>query len=471
MRRGYFFTTPFSNATLNASRALGIHQHYQWRFHSNIFSFKDYSSLCVNEFCRYDKNPNVTGYLLLQKDVKKDSRNAQVYQFDFQESFDSRDKSQKFPLTSTRIYNGNYYYITPAVKKISRITAYEDTQGTTILEGQTSKRDAMIGYPACEINFQPKRGFPQHYTFYPMIPKNAGLTNPISIPRIVNTPEGKRIHKHKDGYCKSKQAIKITSSRIRAREKITKRDPDQNTVMNQKAVDAYSQCAREYQSILNPTLFQILMYCANILHRSTLRAMKKRGEKISQKEIERYLNEQDIRPEWLHLYGFAYDDDPQSEDNLGAARAKDNTRMLLLERLIKWIALNIPHTQNELFGYFDMLLDSEVIEHIDLNISSKLNGTTVDVHQKIDPLVLNPNTIRASDLAGLVGIITLLLQSKRPQLLETVTIKPSPNIVIPQFADTHCSFFEFDKVISRDKSQRVSEYLDENRKSVLCNKR
>jgi hypothetical protein len=138
------------------------------------------------------------------------------------------------------------------------------------------------------------------------------------------------------------------------------------------------------------------------------------------------MRERLFRPEFLHLLAFVFYANSQDKNNLGAALACHNTSMMLLERLIKWLATEIITSQNSVEGRFDYVLDTEILDRIYYQATSKVRGFQFNLKQIIDACPQNPGVIPASDLGGLTNLMYLLLQNEKPALTQPVKISPPP---------------------------------------------
>lgn len=115
---------------------------------------------------------------------------------------------------------------------------------------------------------------------------------------------------------------------------------------------------------------------------------------------------------------------PQRVDNLGAARACHNTDMMVLERSLKWFALNVANSVCLENTKRKRFLDTKVDEYIYFFIAITFNNTKIRVTQEIDALEKNPQYAKASDLAGLIGTLVQLVNGVSPVRQEKVKILP-----------------------------------------------
>lgn len=398
---------------------------------------KQFFELCENIYARFGSNPSVTNYVLLQHDPKKPDTGLACH-FSFDEIVGTPgywlNKSEAAEEESPSLIS------VPDVRPATKLKGYQDSYGDITLHGETLDHTQMIGRPLCNIEWTPKLGVSQNYTFYAMksVKKISAAPKPIS--RLNDSLDAKKIFHEKTGQHKECRGLKVKTADVPKRCAILNRNPDQNRVMGFPAVQEYANCAETYKSFLNPALTAMLLHVANIMHLSTLRSKDAKGIPVSDDTRKIAHRDRLHRAEWLHLMSYGLhpmNKDPQHENNLGAARACDNTRMMLLEYTVRWFALNAPTTKCRLSGRFDLLLDTDVIDTITLIALLSVNKAECKLTQKIDALLLNPELIHSSDLAGLITLISFLLQNKKP-LSQVVEISSSTTLSVP----TKQQFFE-----------------------------
>lgn len=188
------------------------------------------------------------------------------------------------------------------------------------------------------------------------------------------------------------------------------RNPVQNKVMGESAREAYENFCEKLADELNPE-------------------MKKRLKRAYEADIKDSFKINSFRPEWLHAKGWSLmpmSIDPQTKDNLAAGPKWANTQMMLLERIIKWFALNDPKSVLTIKPKFDMLLDSDLIEHIDFQVKIQIKGRYVELMQHIDVFLQYPQFPKASDLAQGAGITHSILYNIDPVSQQEVIKKPIP---------------------------------------------
>ncbi|WP_412755355.1 PDZ domain-containing protein [Legionella longbeachae] len=197
---------------------------------------------------------------------------------------------------------------------------------------------------------------------------------------------------------KGGDVLTVEHDSVPQRDLIKTRTPDQNTVMGESARDAYEHFFDKMTSELHPE-------------------MKKRLQRAFKADIKDNFYKNSFRPEWLHLKGWSLmpmSMNPQTKDNLGAAPKWANTQMMILERIIKWFAINAPDSLLTIKPRFEMLLDSEVVKHIDFDVKIKIKERYVELMQSIDPFLAYPLFPKASDLAQGAGVTYNILNKIDP---------------------------------------------------------
>lgn len=386
-------------------------------------------NLCENTYSRFKQNPFSTTPLLLQYDDKKPY--GVVSQYSFEKIAPMVGAYERIVMDAKKdtqkVVSIDVPWIHPAID----ISGFKDLNGDIILQGYILDRMAVNGRPLCKIVHTPKSGPSQQYILYALQPKTDQLS-PITIPRFRQSEEAKQIKKQKSGTFKTGNQPSIDAKSVAMRMAITTRTPDQNKVMGLRAVDEYSHCVEQYEDILYPPLKKMLLHSSQIMHLSTLEAMQKRSEKIPAEVKMIAYRDRLLRTEWLHLiafFSYPMHKEPQKSSNLGAARACINTRMLLLEYLTRWYALNMPNYRTSLSCRFDLLLDTNVIDKIKLSATIDANGAQCKLTQTIDPLTINPEQISGSDLAIAVTSVKMLLEKATPLSKQTVKLDQSASVV------------------------------------------
>jgi S1-C subfamily serine protease len=196
---------------------------------------------------------------------------------------------------------------------------------------------------------------------------------------------------------KGGEELVIDSESVRMRDANPTRKPDQNTVMGESARDAYEAFMESMTEELSPKAKEVLKRAVDAPLRNAF-----------------YSN---YRPEWLHAEGFSLtpmSKNPQRKDNLGAAPKWANTEMMVLERLAKWFALNIPGAYVSIKPHFEMLLDSELIKNIKFEVTVKEKNRFIRFLQDIDPIIKYPLFRKPSDLAQSTAITHRILKGIKP---------------------------------------------------------
>jgi len=217
---------------------------------------------------------------------------------------------------------------------------------------------------------------------------------------------------------KGGEPLVVHHESVPQRDLIKTRTPDQNTVMQESARDAYENFFDSMSDELHPEL-------------------KKRLQRAFTADIKAGLFKNSFRPEWLHAYGWSLmpmDKNPQIPGNLGAAPKWANTQMMILERIVKWFALNSPESLLSIKPKFEMLLDSELIQHIDFDVKLQIKNKYVQLMQKIDPFLSYPLFPKSSDIAQGTAITHHLLTGVGPiseQQVSQIGDTTMPKVTLP----------------------------------------
>lgn len=200
--------------------------------------------------------------------------------------------------------------------------------------------------------------------------------------------EGKKIKGGKE-YVVDHESVAI-------RETNNKRNPDQNKVMEHRAIEAYQDFLEMFKDVLSDKFKKILQEAVKADLHSKFGSNK--------------------RPEWLHAVGFSLtnkNDNPQVKDNLGAGPKWANTHMMVLERVLKWFALHRPNSYLTLKPEFEMLLDSELIKRVKFEITVEEKNQFVKLLQDLDPFSYKPYP-KASDLMQLTAGVYSMIHGVKP---------------------------------------------------------
>jgi DNA polymerase III epsilon subunit-like protein len=200
----------------------------------------------------------------------------------------------------------------------------------------------------------------------------------------------------------------LNAKDVRTRDGIP-RNTDQNEVMGQSAIDAYSDLLKNWKDYLSPKLILILK-----------RAIEAKLFASPEKEF---------RPEWLHriahslsLISDKEEDNPQQKSNLGSAGACANTEMMILERIAKWFSLSEETATVTLTSLFEMLLGTEVIRKIHFEVTVAMKDQFIRLIQDIDVFKEYPAFLKTSDLAQTVAIIDAIFNNEAPISTEKVEV-------------------------------------------------
>ncbi|CAM3013373.1 protease DO [Legionella steigerwaltii] len=334
------------------------------------FTAKDFSFLSENEHSRYAPNSKKIGHAVITRENDK----TVALQYELPQTEDDEE--------------------TPTVRPLENIEAIEPYRGMHRFRAQTpdghtpmyAKRFiyGKVGENEDEEPIQiacfspsPEEGKPP---FWGSIKETPLLSDKLSksVKRDLKKDLEEMGQITKGGY-----DLTVDHESVPQRDLIKTRTPDQNTVMEESARDAYEHFFDKMTDELHPE-------------------MKKRLQRAFKADIKDNFYKNSYRPEWLHLYGWSLmpmDKDPQVKENLGAAPKWANTQMMILERIVKWFAINAPESLLTIKPKFEMLLDSELVKHIDFNVRIKMKERYVELIQKIDPFLAYPLFAKASDLA------------------------------------------------------------------------
>jgi hypothetical protein len=205
--------------------------------------------------------------------------------------------------------------------------------------------------------------------------------------------------------------LRIDPASVPYRKEIKVRKPDQNTVMGQSAVNAYADFLEGYSDVLRDDVRKLMSESVSAPLRDQFYSCK--------------------RTEWLHLYGFGLtpkDYSPQVEENLGAAPKWANTEMMVAEYIVQWIAQHVH--KNKIAGVeiditpvFEMILNTEIVKHIDYKTKTSFNNRSIQTHQSIDPFT--PLLYRKKcDVAFGSLIVSKVLSGAVPDRVLNVSLGP-----------------------------------------------
>ncbi len=390
------------------------------------FTPAKFAKLCDNEYSRYEPNSDVIAHAVIR-------HNQPTTQL-----------SGQFPLPDELFESSGV----PMVGHLTDIKKISLDNGKSTLFGQVGKT-TMLSRRSYEIHIDRNDAEAEIYTFHTFSPKKNSKTqqdrsffyDTSKVQRFNNTEEAEAvIAEHAPQNRKTSDKLVIFNEHVKERIKVKYRKPDQNTVMgrhhhdkelrrrqqrhrkatrntnaqlnltpptgrkNRSAVNEMADFVNEYENVLTDDMIRLLNESANAPLNQTPAGQ--------------------ARAEWLHRHSHNLHPlhiDPQHENNLGAASKRYNTEMMILERTVQFFALNIPQATCKIHAEFDMLLDSEIIDKIDFSVFIQLAGIKIQLIQHIDTFQKEPQNVKSSDLASLVGILHHLIQKSEPRSIQPVT--------------------------------------------------
>lgn len=212
-----------------------------------------------------------------------------------------------------------------------------------------------------------------------------------------------KLENEKQPKRKGGKELAIEPESVWERDKIKVRKPTQNEVMKQSACEAVQAFYKEMKSKLTDDFIKVLEKSINAPLKDVFKS--------------------NSRDEWLHLYAHSLtpmSQDPQRKDNLAAAPKWANTEMMLLERVVKWFALNRPETFQSIKADFQMLRKTELAKHISYMVTIEDKEKWVKFIQNIDPFQKFPLYRKATDLAQTVAITQSYLNGVEPVSQQTI---------------------------------------------------
>ncbi|GEM_PF-4962455 len=407
-----------------------------------------YAKLCENEYCRYIPNSDVIGHALLDEQ-------GHAIQFTLP------DRTQNLAA--------------PMVGELRSLTKFDLPNNKATLFGFVGETP-MISRRAYAISVAQNQEEPISYTFYPLSPKKNPITqedrsiiyDSAPVMRFQDTDEAQHEVAHIPRRCKAGNELQIKNEDLPVRM-LQKRSPDQNTVMgrhhlaqavvqarqtirrernqeidipvprtaSRNAVTEMSECLDHYRDILSDDMIQIL--------ERSIRAPFNSSEAGQ------------ARGEWLHreshnLHPLTID--PQRADNLGAAEKRYNTEMMIGERTVQFFAFNVPQSRNTIKCDFDMLLDSDVVDYIHFFVCIQLAGFTFKITQHIDCFQKEPQCVKASDLASLVGILFCLMHKQAPRSVQDIE-RGRTDASIARFAGNFLAVRREEAQVREDSEERL----------------
>lgn len=392
----------------------------------HAFTANDFKQLAANEHARYMPNAKKIGHAV----ILKDGDNTLAYQYPI--PIDNTDPAM------------------PQLRPLLKIEEFEPFRGMTryraespngtkmyakrFIFGELGKDDATTTIQiAC---FSPTNKAGNQLPFWGSTKETPVFSSVLS--EKMQKDLKKELSEIKPVF-KGGDIQEVQHTSVPKRDLIATRNPTQNKVMGESARDAYESFFDTMSDELNPE-------------------MKARLKRAFQADIKGGLFINSYRPEWLHLYGWSLtpiDENPQTKDNLGAGPKWANTQMMVLERIVKWFALNSPESLLTIQPKFDMLLDSDLIKHIDFNVKIQIKNKYVKLMQSIDPFLAYPMFPKASDLAQGAAITYDLLNKVKPVSKQEV-IRPGMKPIEKAAESSSSSSLDF-VVIKKKPSGLVSD--------------
>lgn len=406
-----------------------------------------YADNCLNKYRRFPDNSRVVAYVVLQSFPDKPSQAIQ---------FPTPTVVAKQPLSPDKISPFVEHTVVPAVSFLSgEMHAYE------LPNGQLSVRGKKVGAHSWlrsrrSYNFQISNedSAPVSYTFYACSPKKWNESDYFDMPvkRFLETDEAKAIIAEK-GMCRESGSVKLSKPDILERDKIVTRNPDQNKTVGESAVISVRNFHDKYGHICTNE-FKALMKAGFEARLATqIKPIKERIDRIQQEmvkpentlaivkimqdtilqlkqEIRKIVEESRLRFE--HLHGESYrhtpmKDNPQRINNLGAGMAYVNTKMMIFEGVAKWFELNVPNIDVRTYRDWEKIFDSNVLNYIRcFSVLIRYESYTIKLTQEIDMYLENPEYAKASDMAGLVGILCMMIQNITPLFSQSISIHTQP---------------------------------------------
>lgn len=381
---------------------------------SVTYHYPHFHALSQNEYSRYAKNSAHIGFVL-EENGKRDCDSTTVFQY----------PTHCFEKPTGFTADGD---LAPMVLPISQLVSVKLPNGEMGMQGfaGTEKMNARRRYHfTISADDEPSK----EYTFYPMSPLgNApAFFGPMPLAKKFNDTEEGQALKQMPTKKKESDDLVVKNEDVPTRALQTTRTPDQKTVMGSSAVDFYRACIDQYRGGLSVELVQLMERAFAVMHLQTLAAKERKHEPIDPEVRSAAFRDRLIRPELLHRHSYTLhpmNQDPQTKDNLGAARLCHNTAMMILERTVRWFALHVPQSSSRLNCQFTMLLDTEVISHIYFVVMIAINNIHIQIKQEIDALEKNPQFVKASDLAGLVAVLAQLINHAQAASVDSVPILP-----------------------------------------------
>ncbi|WP_367606563.1 hypothetical protein [Legionella sp. W05-934-2] len=335
------------------------------------FTQEDYGNLCENEYYRFIPNSDVIGGAVVFYNGKK----VVAHQYEM-------PKVEGAPTWKP-------------LKDITPINRF----GRQVYQAQTL--DGNTVYATRSYTFTDEHN--KKYTFLPFAPPPKGKNEPFwgstKLVPITKKPV------NSDKYYIGGRELKVDPESVVERSAVTRRNPDQNTVMGYSAKEAYEFYYEQMADKLTPEMREIF-------------------ERAIEADL-RNPFQSNYRPEWLHAEGYSLTPswiDPQRPDNLGSGPKWANTMMMVLERVAKWYALHCPNSYVTIKPTFEMLFDTELIKTLDFEVRVGFKDHFLRFMQHLEPLQQKyPVFPVASDIAQLTGVSQAILTNKQPTVVSVIS--------------------------------------------------
>lgn len=388
------------------------------------FTSDKFATECENEYSRYLPNSSVVAHALVL-----DSHHGDIRAIQF--------------LLPDQQYHHAY---TPMVGHLTAIERFPLPDNHSTIAGMVGDTP-MISRRCYEINIAREDAEPETYCFYPLSPTKNSKTQqdrPIfydtsEMPIFQDTPQAQELVASIPVKIKTSDALLINNAHVKERIKISTRQPDQNTVMgrhhHKKAHSRENSNRRKAKMAARnekfhvsdkPTPRSAVTEMEEFLHEYDEFLTAEAYDRIHQSAIaplKTIKPEGQNRAEWLHRHSHnlhPLDIDPQREDNLGAAEKRYNTQMMIIERATQFFALHVARSENRIHDEFAMLLDSEIIRKIRFNAFIQCAGVKIKLTQHILCFQREPQDVKASDLASLIGMLHALVLNVPPRSIQAV---------------------------------------------------
>lgn len=383
-----------------------------------VFTPAYYAKLSENEYCRYLPNSDVIGHVLV----------------------DEKGRAIQFALPD-RTQN----LAAPLVGELQNLTQFDLPNNKKTVFGFAGEAP-MISRRAYFISAAYEQESPVSYTFYPLSPRKNPITQenrPIvydttPVVRFKDTDEVRQAIECIPKHCKTGDELEVKNEDIPVRM-LQKRTPDQNTVMGRHHHHHHHHLAQENVPVRRQRDQEVNVATPRTASRNAVTEMSEFLDhyhdmltddmiRVLERSVKAPFNSSEAgqaRGEWLHRDGHnlhPIEADPQRADNLGAAEKRYNTEMMIGERTIQFFALNVPQSRSKIKCDFEMLLDSDVIDKIHFVSCIRLANVIFKITQDIDCFQKEPQCVKASDLASLVGILFCLAHKQTPRSVQSISI-------------------------------------------------